>query len=124
MTPVPPISVPSPCSTPYGRSSVLALHGLSGRIGDRRGWRLRRFRRCKEMLTVLGPYAATGFEYRGIVRRDRSTAREFADKRVRFAMPQWRQDGRVLAAPALDHGHGDDRTRQKRLPRPTRTAEV
>ena len=57
------------------------------------------------MLTVLGPYAATGFEYRGIVRRDRSTAREFADKSVRFARLQWREDGRIFAAAALDHGY-------------------
>jgi hypothetical protein len=54
------------------------------------------------MLTVLGPYAATGVETCGVVRRDRSTAREFADS-VCFAMPHWRCDSRVFAAPALDH---------------------
>ena len=57
------------------------------------------------MLTVLGPYATTGFEYCSIVRRDRSTAREFTDKCVRFAPLQRREDGRILAAPALDHGY-------------------
>ena len=56
------------------------------------------------MLTVLGPYAATGVEYRGVVRRDRSTVREFTDKSVCLATPQWREDGRVFAASALDHG--------------------
>ena len=57
------------------------------------------------MLTVLGPYAATGFEYYGVVRRDRSTAREFADKSVRFAMLQWREGGRLSATSALDDGY-------------------
>ena len=57
------------------------------------------------MLTVLGPNATTGFEYRGIVRRDGSTAREFTDKGVRVAPFQRREDGRVFAAPALDHGY-------------------
>ncbi len=57
------------------------------------------------MLTVLGPYATTGFEYRGIVRRDSSTACEFTDKGVRVAPLQRREDGRILAAPALDHGY-------------------
>ena len=57
------------------------------------------------MLTVLGPYAATGVEYRGVVRRDRSTVREFTDKSVCLATPQWREDGRVFAASALDRGY-------------------
>ena len=57
------------------------------------------------MLTVLGPYAATGVETCGVVRSDRSTAREFIDKSVWFATFHWRQDGRVFAAPALDHGY-------------------
>ena len=57
------------------------------------------------MLTVLGPYAAAGFEDYGVVRRDRSTAHKFADKSVSFATPQWREDDRVSAATALDHGY-------------------
>lgn len=57
------------------------------------------------MLTVLGPYATTGFEYPSIVGRDRSTTREFTDKCVRVAPLQRREDGRVFAAPALDHGY-------------------
>jgi len=56
------------------------------------------------MLTVLGPYAATGVETCGVVRSDRSTAREFADNSVCFASPDWRDNGRVFAASALDHG--------------------
>ena len=56
------------------------------------------------MLTVLGPYAATGVETCGVVRRDRSTAREFIDKSVRFATLHWRWDCRVFAVSALDHG--------------------
>jgi hypothetical protein len=42
------------------------------------------------MLTVLGPYAATGVETCGVVRRDRSTAREFTDKSVCFVTFHWR----------------------------------
>jgi hypothetical protein len=57
------------------------------------------------VLTVLGPYAATGVKYGGVVRRDPSTAREFTDKRVCFATSQWREDGRLSAASALDHGY-------------------
>jgi hypothetical protein len=57
------------------------------------------------MLTVLGPYAATGVETCGVVRSDRSTAREFADNSVCFASPLWRDNGRVFAASALDHGN-------------------
>jgi hypothetical protein len=57
------------------------------------------------MLTVFGPYAATGVECGNFVRRDRPTAREFTDKSVCFATPQWREDGRLSAAPALDHGY-------------------
>ncbi len=57
------------------------------------------------MLTVLGPYATTGFEYRSMVGRDRSAAREFTDKSVCLATPQWREDGRLSAAPTLDHGY-------------------
>jgi hypothetical protein len=57
------------------------------------------------VLTVLGPNAATGFEDYCIVRRDRSTARKFADKSVSFVTPQRREDGRISAASALDHGH-------------------
>ena len=56
------------------------------------------------MLTALRPYAATGVETCGVVRRDRSTAREFTDKRICFATPRWREDGRVFATSALDHG--------------------
>ena len=56
------------------------------------------------MLTVLRPYAATGVETCGVVRRDRSTAREFTDKSVRFATLRRRWNGRVFAASALDHG--------------------
>jgi hypothetical protein len=57
------------------------------------------------MLTVLGPDAATGVETCGVVRSDRSTAREFADNSVCFASPHLRDNGRVFAAPALDHGY-------------------
>jgi hypothetical protein len=57
------------------------------------------------MLTVLGPYAATGVETCGVVRSDRSTAREFADNSVCFASPHWRDNGRVFAASALDNGY-------------------
>jgi hypothetical protein len=57
------------------------------------------------MLTVLGPYAATGFEYYGVVGRDRSAAGKFTDKSVCFATPQWREGGRLSAASALDHGY-------------------
>jgi hypothetical protein len=57
------------------------------------------------VLTVLGPYATTGFKYRGIVGRDRSTAREFTDKGVPVAPLQRREDGRVFYAPALDHSY-------------------
>jgi hypothetical protein len=56
------------------------------------------------MLTVLGPHAATGVEICSVVRCDRSTAREFTDKRICFATPRWREDGRVFATSALDHG--------------------
>jgi hypothetical protein len=82
----------------------LALHEIGRRIGWR-VWQLPRFCRCKEMLTVLGPYAAAGVEYYGIVRRDRSTTRKFTDKSVCFVTPQWREDGHISAAPALDHGY-------------------
>jgi hypothetical protein len=57
------------------------------------------------MLTVLGPYATTGFEDYCVIRRDRSTARQFTDKSVRFATPQWRKDSRIFAASALEHGY-------------------
>jgi hypothetical protein len=57
------------------------------------------------MLAVLGPYAATGVEDRGVVRRDRSTPRELTDRSVRFANPYRREDGRVFAASALDYGY-------------------
>jgi hypothetical protein len=57
------------------------------------------------MLTVLGPYAATGVETCGVARRDRSTPREFADNSVCFASPPWCDNGRVFAASALDHGY-------------------
>jgi hypothetical protein len=87
------------------QDSFLPLHEPHRRIGRWRGWQLRRFRRDEELLTVLGPYAATGVEYRGVVRRDRSTVREFTDKSVCLATPQWREDGRVFAASALDHGY-------------------
>jgi hypothetical protein len=57
------------------------------------------------MPTVLGPYAATGVETCGVVRGDRSTAREFTDKSVRFAALHRCRDGRVFATSALDHGY-------------------
>jgi hypothetical protein len=60
------------------------------------------------MLTVLGPYAAAGAETCGVVRSDRSTAREFADNSVCFASPHRRDNGRVFAASALDHGYRCD----------------
>jgi hypothetical protein len=56
------------------------------------------------MLTVLGPYAATGVETCSVLRGNRSTAREFSDNSVCFATFRWRGDGSVLAASALDHG--------------------
>jgi len=52
------------------------------------------------MPTSLGPHATTGVETRGVVRRDRSTARQFTDKSI----SHWRWDGRVIARSALDHG--------------------
>jgi hypothetical protein len=55
------------------------------------------------MLTVLGPYAATGVETCAVVRRDRATARELADKNVRFAALRRCRDGRVSATSVLDH---------------------
>jgi hypothetical protein len=57
------------------------------------------------MPAVLRPYAATGVETCGVVWRDRSTAREFTDKRICFATFRWRQDGHVFATSALDHGY-------------------
>jgi hypothetical protein len=57
------------------------------------------------MLTVLGPRAATGFEYYGVVRRDRSAARKFSDQSVGFSRPQRREDGHIFVASALDHGY-------------------
>jgi hypothetical protein len=57
------------------------------------------------MLTVLGPCAATDFEHYRVVRLYRPTAREVTDKRVCFAVPQWREDGRLFATSALDHGY-------------------
>jgi hypothetical protein len=51
---------------------------------------LREFRRKEELLTVLGPYAATGVETCGVVRRNRSTAREFTDKNLSLATFHWR----------------------------------
>jgi hypothetical protein len=56
------------------------------------------------MVTVLRPYAATGVETCGVVRRDRSTAREFTDKSVRFATPRRRWNDRDFGSSALDHG--------------------
>jgi hypothetical protein len=55
------------------------------------------------MLAVLGPYATTGVETCGVVRSDRSTAREFADNSVCFATLHRCEDGRVFATSALDH---------------------
>jgi len=46
-----------------------------------------------------------GVKTRGVVRRDRSTAREFTDMSVCFAMPRWRKDSRIFAVSALDHGY-------------------
>jgi hypothetical protein len=60
------------------------------------------------MLAVLGPCATTGGETCGVVRGDRSTAREFTDKSVRFAKLHWCEYGRVFAASALDHGNRCD----------------
>jgi hypothetical protein len=57
------------------------------------------------MLTVLCPYAATGVETCGAVRGDRSTAREFTEKRVCFATFHWRKNGRVFDASTPDHGY-------------------
>jgi hypothetical protein len=57
------------------------------------------------MLTVLGPYAATGVEYRAVVWRDGSTAREFTGESVCVATPGWRGDDLVFAASALDYGY-------------------
>jgi hypothetical protein len=86
------------------RDPFLALHEHR-RCSRWRDRKLGRFRRNKETLTVLGPYAATGIETCGVVRRDRSTAREFTDKRVCFATFHWREDGRVVATSTLDHGY-------------------
>jgi hypothetical protein len=55
------------------------------------------------MVTVLGPDATTGVETCGVVRRDRSTAREFTDKSVRFATPRRRWNHRDFGSSALDH---------------------
>ena len=60
------------------------------------------------MPTVLGPYAAAGVETSAVVRGNRSTAREFTDKSVRFAKLHWCENGRVFAASALDHGYRYD----------------
>jgi hypothetical protein len=57
------------------------------------------------MLAVLGPYAATGAKTCGVVRGDRSTARQFTDKSISLATYHWRWDGRVFARSALDHGY-------------------
>ena len=57
------------------------------------------------MLTVLRPYAATGVQTCGVLRRDRSTAREFTDKSVCFATLHRREDGLFFATSALDHGY-------------------
>jgi hypothetical protein len=57
------------------------------------------------MLTVLGPYAATGVETCGVVRSDRSTARELTYKSVCLVTPRWRQDGRIFVSPAQDHSY-------------------
>ena len=57
------------------------------------------------MPTVLGPYAATGVETCGVVRRDHSTAREFTDMSVCFATPRRRWNGLLSATSALDHGY-------------------
>jgi hypothetical protein len=62
------------------------------------------------MLTALDPYAATGVETCSVVRRDRSTACEFTDTSISLAALHWREDGRVFAVSALDHGyHCDER---------------
>jgi hypothetical protein len=55
------------------------------------------------MLTILGPEPATGFEYRGIVERNRSTARELMNDGIGFAGLQPCQDGCIFAAAALDY---------------------
>jgi hypothetical protein len=62
------------------------------------------------MPTVLGPYAVTSVETCSVVRRDRSTACKFADRSIPLANLYWREDGRVFAASALDHGYrrGED----------------
>lgn len=60
------------------------------------------------MLAGLGPDAATGFETCGVLRGDRSAARELTDKSVRFAALHRCRDGRVFATSALDHGYRCD----------------
>jgi hypothetical protein len=60
------------------------------------------------MLTVLGPHATAGVETCSVVWRDRSTAREFTEKRVCFATPHRREDDRVFAASTLDHSYRSD----------------
>ena len=57
------------------------------------------------MLTVLGPYATTDFEYRSIVRCDRSTAREFTDRSISLVTLHWRWNGLLSTTSALDHGY-------------------
>jgi hypothetical protein len=57
------------------------------------------------MVTVLGPYAATGVETCGVVRRDRSAAREITDRNICFATPHWREDDPIFAVSGLDHGY-------------------
>jgi hypothetical protein len=82
----------------------LALRESRGRIERWRDWQLRRSCRDKETLAILGPYAATGIETCAVVRGDRSTVREFTDRKICFATPDWRCNRRDFAASALDHG--------------------
>ena len=78
------------------------------------------------MLTVLGPYAATGVETSAVVRGYRSTAHEFTDKSICFATFHWCWDGRGFAASALDHGYrcGEHDEHHGRNPQELLRAEI
>ena len=59
------------------------------------------------MLTILGPEATTGFEYRDIVGRDRSAARELPSQSIGFAGLQWCQNGWAFDQ-SCRHGEHDE----------------
>ena len=61
----------------------------------------------EEVLTVLGPDAATGLEHAARP-GDGATAREFADKRVCFVTRRRGARTAVVVASALDRASGDD----------------